>query len=77
MQVLFKNVLFLHNFLLTLLDIFILFIYFFVANKMPPVLQVFKTDDKNGMEVQNDVDALLERQKREHNLPIPKTSSSR
>uniref|UniRef100_A0A673A3C0 Kinesin-like protein n=1 Tax=Sphaeramia orbicularis TaxID=375764 RepID=A0A673A3C0_9TELE len=38
---------------------------------------VFKTDDKNGMEVQNDVDALLERQKRENNLPVPKTPSSR
>ncbi|XP_070686710.1 kinesin-like protein KIF23 isoform X2 [Pempheris klunzingeri] len=38
---------------------------------------VFRTDDKNGMEVQNEVDALLERQRRENNLPIPKTSSSR
>ncbi|XP_033490141.1 kinesin-like protein KIF23 isoform X2 [Epinephelus lanceolatus] len=38
---------------------------------------VFKTDDKNGMEVQNEVDALLERQRRENNLPIPKTPSSR
>uniref|UniRef100_A0A8D0CPS4 Kinesin-like protein n=1 Tax=Sander lucioperca TaxID=283035 RepID=A0A8D0CPS4_SANLU len=28
---------------------------------------VFKTDDKNGMEVQNEVDALLERQRRENN----------
>ncbi|CAJ1056595.1 kinesin-like protein KIF23 isoform X2 [Xyrichtys novacula] len=36
---------------------------------------VFKTDDKNGMEVQNEVDALLERQRRENSLPIPKTSS--
>ncbi|XP_041651551.1 kinesin-like protein KIF23 isoform X5 [Cheilinus undulatus] len=36
---------------------------------------VFKTDDKNGMEVQNDVDALLERQRRENNLPVPKTSA--
>uniref|UniRef100_A0A8C3AD94 Kinesin-like protein n=1 Tax=Cyclopterus lumpus TaxID=8103 RepID=A0A8C3AD94_CYCLU len=37
---------------------------------------VFKTDDKNGMEVQNEVDALLERQKRE-NVSFPKSSSSR
>uniref|UniRef100_A0A4W5MM79 Kinesin motor domain-containing protein n=1 Tax=Hucho hucho TaxID=62062 RepID=A0A4W5MM79_9TELE len=38
---------------------------------------VLKTDDKNGMEVQNQVDALLERQKRE-NQPtvVPKTPSS-
>ncbi|XP_036817278.1 kinesin-like protein KIF23 isoform X2 [Oncorhynchus mykiss] len=37
---------------------------------------VLKTDDKNGMEVQNQVDALLERQKRE-NQPtvVPKTPS--
>ncbi|XP_041794378.1 kinesin-like protein KIF23 isoform X2 [Chelmon rostratus] len=38
---------------------------------------IFKTDDKNGMEVQNEVDALLERQRRENNLPVPKTPSSR
>uniref|UniRef100_A0A4W6DX76 Kinesin-like protein n=1 Tax=Lates calcarifer TaxID=8187 RepID=A0A4W6DX76_LATCA len=38
---------------------------------------VFKTDDKNGMEVQSEVDALLERQRRENNLPVPKTPSSR
>ncbi|XP_070828181.1 kinesin-like protein KIF23 [Chaetodon trifascialis] len=38
---------------------------------------VFKTDDKNGMEVQNEVDALLERQRRENNLSVPKTPSSR
>ncbi|XP_078113206.1 kinesin-like protein KIF23 isoform X1 [Sander vitreus] len=38
---------------------------------------VFKTDDKNGMEVQNEVDALLERQRRENNSSIPKSSSSR
>ncbi|XP_061773141.1 kinesin-like protein KIF23 isoform X1 [Nerophis ophidion] len=37
---------------------------------------VFKTDDKNGIEVQNEVDALLERQRRE-NVCIPKTASSR
>ncbi|XP_074488858.1 kinesin-like protein KIF23 isoform X5 [Sebastes fasciatus] len=37
---------------------------------------VFKTDDKNGMEVQNEVDALLERQRRENNLSVPKTPSS-
>ncbi|XP_068615330.1 kinesin-like protein KIF23 [Brachionichthys hirsutus] len=38
---------------------------------------VFKTDDKNGLEVQSEVDALLERQRRENNLPAPKTTSSR
>ncbi|XP_070763443.1 kinesin-like protein KIF23 [Enoplosus armatus] len=38
---------------------------------------VFKTDDKNGMEVQSEVDALLERQRRENNLSVPKTSASR
>ncbi|XP_075946036.1 kinesin-like protein KIF23 [Anarhichas minor] len=37
---------------------------------------VLKTDDKNGIEVQNEVDALLERQKRE-NMSFPKTPSSR
>ncbi|XP_075063644.1 kinesin-like protein KIF23 isoform X9 [Mixophyes fleayi] len=31
---------------------------------------VFKTDDKNGIEVQNEVDALLERQKREAQLQV-------
>ncbi|XP_058244419.1 kinesin-like protein KIF23 isoform X1 [Hemibagrus wyckioides] len=38
---------------------------------------VFKPDDKNGMEVQNQVDALLERQKQESQTPVPKTPSSR
>ncbi|KAI3371261.1 hypothetical protein L3Q82_023883, partial [Scortum barcoo] len=38
---------------------------------------IFKTDDKNGMEVQSEVDALLERQRRENNLPVPKTPSTR
>ncbi|XP_067358684.1 kinesin-like protein KIF23 isoform X2 [Channa argus] len=38
---------------------------------------VFKTDDKNGMEVQSEVDALLERQRRENNLPVSKATSSR
>ncbi|KAM6936947.1 kinesin-like protein KIF23 [Xenentodon cancila] len=38
---------------------------------------VFKTDDKNGMEIQCEVDALLERQRRENNLTVPKTPSSR
>ncbi|XP_044050493.1 kinesin-like protein KIF23 isoform X4 [Siniperca chuatsi] len=38
---------------------------------------VFKADDKNGMEVQSEVDALLERQRRENNLSVPKSSSSR
>uniref|UniRef100_A0A8C5FYT4 Kinesin-like protein n=1 Tax=Gouania willdenowi TaxID=441366 RepID=A0A8C5FYT4_GOUWI len=37
---------------------------------------VFKTDDKNGMEVQSEVEALLERQRRDH-VSIPKTPSSR
>lgn len=39
--------------------------------------QVFKTDDKNGMDVQCEVDALLERQRRENNLTVLKTPSSR
>ncbi|CAJ1049320.1 kinesin-like protein KIF23 isoform X1 [Xyrichtys novacula] len=38
---------------------------------------VFKPDDKNGMEIQNQVDALLERQKRESQPSVPKTPSSR
>uniref|UniRef100_A0A3Q3BCG6 Kinesin-like protein KIF23 n=1 Tax=Kryptolebias marmoratus TaxID=37003 RepID=A0A3Q3BCG6_KRYMA len=38
---------------------------------------VFKTDDKNGIEIQCEVDALLERQRRENNLFVPKTPSSR
>ncbi|XP_062403573.1 kinesin-like protein KIF23 isoform X4 [Sardina pilchardus] len=38
---------------------------------------VFKPDDKNGMEVQNQVDALLERQKRDSQQNVPKTPSSR
>ncbi|KAM9481322.1 kinesin-like protein KIF23 isoform 4-T4 [Clarias gariepinus] len=38
---------------------------------------VFKPDDKNGMEVQNQVDALLERQKQENQPSVPKTPSSR
>uniref|UniRef100_A0A3Q0R9S1 Kinesin-like protein n=1 Tax=Amphilophus citrinellus TaxID=61819 RepID=A0A3Q0R9S1_AMPCI len=38
---------------------------------------VFKTDDKNGMEVQSEVDALLERQRRENNSSVPKTPSTR
>ncbi|XP_075898913.1 kinesin-like protein KIF23 isoform X2 [Nelusetta ayraudi] len=39
---------------------------------------VFKTDDKNGMEVQNEVDALLERQRRDNTPPaVPKTPSAR
>lgn len=39
--------------------------------------QVFKPDDKNGMEVQNQVDALLDRQKRESQTTVPKTPNSR
>uniref|UniRef100_A0A667X8S3 Kinesin-like protein KIF23 n=1 Tax=Myripristis murdjan TaxID=586833 RepID=A0A667X8S3_9TELE len=38
---------------------------------------VFKTDDKNGMETQNEVDALLERQRRENQPSVPKTPSSK
>ncbi|XP_077448243.1 kinesin-like protein KIF23 isoform X1 [Stigmatopora argus] len=38
---------------------------------------VFKTDDKNGIDIQNDVDALLERQKRDSQPLMPKTISSR
>ncbi|XP_062318405.1 kinesin-like protein KIF23 isoform X2 [Osmerus eperlanus] len=38
---------------------------------------VFKTDDKNGMEVQTQVDALLERQRRENQSSVPKTPSSK
>ncbi|KAM9807732.1 kinesin-like protein KIF23 [Neosynchiropus ocellatus] len=38
---------------------------------------VFKSDEKNGMEVQNEIDALLERQRRDNNLNVPKSSSSR
>ncbi|XP_008933254.1 PREDICTED: kinesin-like protein KIF23, partial [Merops nubicus] len=37
---------------------------------------VFKLDEKNGVDVQCEVDALLERQKREA-MPAPKTPSSR
>ncbi|XP_041081930.1 kinesin-like protein KIF23 isoform X1 [Polyodon spathula] len=36
---------------------------------------VFKPDDKNGMEIQTSVDALLERQKRESQTSAPKTLS--
>ncbi|KAG7221767.1 hypothetical protein INR49_029150 [Caranx melampygus] len=38
---------------------------------------VFKPDDKNGMEIQSQVDALLERQKRDNQQSVPKTPSSR
>ncbi|XP_057709401.1 kinesin-like protein KIF23 isoform X2 [Corythoichthys intestinalis] len=38
---------------------------------------VFKSDDKNGIDIQNDVDALLERQKRDAQPLMPKTNSSR
>uniref|UniRef100_A0A0G2K7Y7 Kinesin-like protein n=1 Tax=Rattus norvegicus TaxID=10116 RepID=A0A0G2K7Y7_RAT len=37
---------------------------------------VFKSNDRNSMEIQCEVDALLERQKREA-MPIPKTPSSK
>ncbi|KAM8761688.1 kinesin-like protein KIF23 isoform 2-T2 [Acanthopagrus schlegelii] len=38
---------------------------------------VFKPDDKNGMEIQGQVDALLERQKRDSQPLLSKTPSSR
>ncbi|XP_049901276.1 kinesin-like protein KIF23 isoform X1 [Epinephelus moara] len=38
---------------------------------------VFKPDEKNGMEIQDQVDALLERQKRDSQQSVPKTPSSR
>ncbi|XP_052008375.1 kinesin-like protein KIF23 isoform X3 [Xyrauchen texanus] len=38
---------------------------------------VFKPDDKNGMEVQTQVDALLDRQKRDSQTNVPKTPSRR
>ncbi|XP_039470925.1 kinesin-like protein KIF23 isoform X2 [Oreochromis aureus] len=38
---------------------------------------VFKTDEKNGMEIQTEVDALLERQRRDNNFSVPKTPSTR
>ncbi|XP_032417251.1 kinesin-like protein KIF23 isoform X4 [Xiphophorus hellerii] len=38
---------------------------------------VFKPDEKNGIEVQNQVDALLERQKRDNQQSVPRTPSSR
>uniref|UniRef100_A0A673BEN1 Kinesin-like protein n=1 Tax=Sphaeramia orbicularis TaxID=375764 RepID=A0A673BEN1_9TELE len=38
---------------------------------------VFKPDDKNGMEIQSQVDALLERQKRDSQQSVPRTPSSR
>ncbi|XP_030232767.1 kinesin-like protein KIF23 isoform X12 [Gadus morhua] len=37
---------------------------------------VFKPDDKNGLEIQSQVDALLERQKRENMQSVPKTPVS-
>ncbi|XP_052388049.1 kinesin-like protein KIF23 isoform X2 [Carassius gibelio] len=38
---------------------------------------VFKPDDKNGMEVQNQIDALLDRQKRDSQTSVPKTPTAR
>ncbi|XP_028439975.1 kinesin-like protein KIF23 isoform X1 [Perca flavescens] len=38
---------------------------------------VFKPDDKNGMEIQGQVDALLERQKRDSQQSVPRTPSSK
>lgn len=41
------------------------------------IFQIFKPDDKNGMEIQSEVDALLERQRRDNSLTFPKTPASR
>ncbi|XP_053721563.1 kinesin-like protein KIF23 isoform X1 [Synchiropus splendidus] len=38
---------------------------------------VFKPDDKNGVDIQNQVDALLDRQKRDSHIVVPKAPSSR
>ncbi|XP_076741940.1 kinesin-like protein KIF23 isoform X1 [Maylandia zebra] len=38
---------------------------------------VFKTDEKNSIEIQTEVDALLERQRQDNNLSVPKTPSTR
>ncbi|XP_047453267.1 kinesin-like protein KIF23 isoform X2 [Mugil cephalus] len=38
---------------------------------------VFRPDDKNGVEIQSEVDALLERQRRENGSSVPKAASSR
>ncbi|KAG7262659.1 hypothetical protein CRUP_012538 [Coryphaenoides rupestris] len=38
---------------------------------------VFKTDDRNGLDVQSQVDAVLERQRQDNLPPVPKTPSSR
>ncbi|XP_077419796.1 kinesin-like protein KIF23 isoform X3 [Vanacampus margaritifer] len=38
---------------------------------------VFRPDDKNGIDIQNDVDALLERQRRDSQPLVPKTPTSR
>ena len=48
-----------------------------VSNSLIVCVKVFKTDDKNGMEVQTQVDALLERQRRENQSSVPKTPSSK
>lgn len=48
-----------------------------VLMKINVLAQVFKPDDKNGMEIQGQVDALLERQKRDSQQSVPKTPSSR
>ena len=39
--------------------------------------KIFKTDDKNGLDVQSQVDALLERQRQDNIPSAPKTPSSR
>uniref|UniRef100_A0A8C3JFI5 Kinesin-like protein n=1 Tax=Calidris pygmaea TaxID=425635 RepID=A0A8C3JFI5_9CHAR len=51
---------------------------FVVTLSERPILpaQVFKLDDKNGVDVQCEVDALLERQKRDA-MPVPKTPSGK
>ncbi|KAI1235281.1 hypothetical protein IHE44_0002923, partial [Lamprotornis superbus] len=43
---------------------------------LPNRSMVFKLDDKNGVDVQSEVEALLERQRREA-LPIPKTPAGK
>ncbi|XP_048338047.1 LOW QUALITY PROTEIN: kinesin-like protein KIF23 [Sphaerodactylus townsendi] len=45
-------------------------------SRLPKIYKVFKLDEKNGVDIQSEVDALLERQKREA-LPVPKTPSGK
>lgn len=48
-----------------------------LSNWFTSFFQVFKSDDKNGVEVQSEVDALLERQRQENVPSVPKTPSAR